>query len=347
MEKLRFLLFFFFLIIVTDAVYSQKEKLKISAIGFYNLENLFDTIDAPDIIDEEFTPSGPKLWNSKKYYDKLKNMADVISQIGTDVTDDGLAILGVSEIENRTVLEDLIAQPSIKSRNYSIIHFDSYDSRGIDLGLLYQSKYFSPTQASPVPVQIYNGSEKIFTRDILFVSGNYQGELIHILVNHWPSRRGGESTTNPWRAAAAAECKKIIDSLNNAFPGSKVIVMGDLNDDPTSPSVKNVLKANGNIKKVKGSEMFNPMEQFYIRGIGTTAYKDAWSLFDQIILTKSWISRNNNNLSFYKANIFNKEFLVQKKGNFKGYPLRTFVGNEYIQGYSDHFPVFIYVVKTE
>ena len=193
MKKLRFLLFFFLMIIVTDTVYSQKEKLKISAIGFYNLENLFDTIDAPDIIDEEFTPSGPKLWNSKKYYDKLKNMADVISQIGTDVTDDGLAILGVSEIENRTVLEDLIAQPSIKYRNYNIIHFDSYDSRGIDLGLLYQSKYFSPTQASPVPVRSITEVRKYLQGISYLFQAIIRGELIHILVNHWPSRRGGES----------------------------------------------------------------------------------------------------------------------------------------------------------
>jgi hypothetical protein len=349
MRCLKLFSFILSLIIFNNiASQAQNTKLKIAAIGFYNLENLFDTIDAPDIIDEEFTPSGAKLWNSQKYYEKLRNMADVISMIGKDVTDDGLAILGVSEIENRTVLEDLVSQTSLESRKYSIIHFDSYDSRGIDLGLLYQPEYFSPTQAKPVPVQIYNnGNEKIFTRDILYVAGNFQGELIHILVNHWPSRRGGESTTDPWRAAAATECKKIIDSLDKVFPGSKVIVMGDLNDDPTSPSVKNVLKANGNIKKVKDSEMFNPMEQYFVRGVGTTAYRDAWSLFDQIILSKSWINNGQRGLSFYKAKIFNKEFLVQKKGNFKGYPLRTFVGNEYIQGYSDHFPVFIYVVKKD
>ena len=325
---------------------AQTGKPAISAIGFYNLENLFDTIDAPDILDEEFTPQGAKIWTSEKYFDKLKNMSDVISKIAVDVNPDGLAILGVCEVENRTVLEDLVAQQAIKDRKYGIIHFDSYDNRGIDLGLLFQHKYFSPIDARPIPVQIYNGNEKIFTRDILYVSGYFQEELIYILVNHWPSRRGGESTTSPWREAAAKECKKVIDSLNVLTPGAKVIVMGDLNDDPLSPSVRKVLNSRGNIKKIKDGDMYNPMEQFYIRGIGTTAYNDAWSLFDQIIITKSWLNKENNKHSFYKANIFNKEFLVQKKGKFKGYPLRTFVGNEYIQGYSDHFPVYIYVIKN-
>ena len=347
MKKLSLFLVFCIVFLMTETVFAQKESLKISAIGFYNLENLFDTIDAPDINDEEFTPAGAKIWNSQKYYEKLENMAYVISLVSTDITTDGLAILGVSEIENRSVLEDLVNQPALKSRNYSIIHFDSYDNRGIDLGLLYQSKYFSPTEARPIPVQIFNGNEKIFTRDILYVAGKFQGEMIHIMVNHWPSRRGGESTTDPWRAEAARECKKIVDSLENRFPDSKVIVMGDLNDDPTSPSVKNVLKSRGKVNTVKEHEMFNPMEKFYLKGIGTTAYRDAWSLFDQIILTKAWIEKNQRGLSFYKANIFNKEFLVQKKGNYKGYPLRTFVGDEFMHGYSDHFPVFIYVVKKD
>ncbi len=326
---------------------AQNNKYNISAIGFYNLENLFDTIDAPDIRDTEFTPKGSKLWNSEKYYEKLHNMAKVISLMATDKAKDGVAILGVSEIENRSVLEDLVKQPALAKRRYGIIHFDSNDRRGIDLAILYQPKYFIPTNAKPVPVNIYSGTEKIFTRDILFVSGLFNGEKIHILVNHWPSRRGGESKTAPWRAAAALECKKITDSLTAIDPMAKVIIMGDLNDDPVSPSVKKVLNAKSKKNKVKEGELYNPMAQFFYRGIGTTAYRDAWSLFDQIILSYGWIPKNQDGLRFYKAHIFNKSFLIQKKGHFKGYPMRTFAGNEFLHGYSDHFPVFIYVIKKK
>ncbi len=330
-------------------VTAQKPEYKISAIGFYNLENLFDTIDAPDIWDEEFTPNGSKVWNTSKYKEKLKNMAEVISRVATEKSKDGLAILGVSEIENRTVLEDLVKQPAIAKRRYNIIHFDSDDFRGIDLGLLYQPKYFTPKSAKSIPVYLYSGKERVFTRDILYVSGLMYGEMIHILVNHWPSRRGGESKTSPWRQQAASECKKVIDSLTAIDPMAKVIVMGDLNDNPNNPSVKKVLKTKRKIKKVKsGSDnMYNPMENFFRKGNGTTAYRDAWSLFDQIILSYGWLPKHQKGLRFFKAKIFNKSFLVQKKGHFKGYPKRTFAGGEFIHGYSDHFPVYIYVVKQK
>ncbi len=343
----RFYAIIVFFILLSSTISAQNNKYNISAIGFYNLENLFDTIDAPDIRDTEFTPQGSKLWNTEKYNEKLHNMAKVISLMATDKAKDGVAILGVSEIENRTVLEDLVNQPELKKRRYGIIHFDSNDRRGIDLAILYQPKYFIPTNAKPVPVNIYSGTKKIFTRDILFVSGLFSGEKIHILVNHWPSRRGGESKTAPWRAAAALECKKIADSLMAIDPMAKVLIMGDLNDDPTSPSVKKVLGAVGKKKKVKEGQIFNPMTQFYRRGIGTTAYRDAWSLFDQIMLSYGWLQKNQKGWRFYKAKIFNKNFLVQKKGHFKGYPLRTFAGSEFLHGYSDHFPVFVYFVKPK
>ncbi len=339
------LIAFLFITFNTTGLISQNSKSNQGLIGFYNLENLFDTIDAPDINDEEFTPKGPRLWNSAKYFDKLTNMSSVISQIGTNLNPDGLAILGVSEIENRNVVEDLISQPKLKNRNYHIIHFDSYDNRGIDLALIYSPKYFSPTHAKPVPVKIYDGTKQIFTRDILVVSGLLMGEQVTFMVNHWPSRRGGESLTNPWRISAASECRKIADSLLTINPDSRIVIMGDLNDEPTSPSVKNYIKTSGNLKKLKQGEMFNTMEHFFVRGIGTLAYKDAWGLFDQIIISDGWIRDSKKGLVFEKSFIFNKEFLLQKTGKYKGYPLRTFNGNEYAYGFSDHLPVFISFTK--
>jgi hypothetical protein len=342
--KLVFFVLFYFTINSTGLL-AQNIKSNHGLIGFYNLENLFDTIDAPDINDEEFTPKGAKLWNTAKYYDKLENMSSVISQIGTNLNPDGLAVLGVCEIENRRVLEDLVSQSKLKNRNYHIVHFDSYDSRGIDLALIYSPKYFSPIQAKPVPVKIYDGTKQIFTRDILVVSGLLLGEPVTFMVNHWPSRRGGESLTNPWRISAASECRKIVDSLLTINPESRIVVMGDLNDEPTSPSVKNYIKTSGNLKKLKQGEMYNTMEQFYVRGIGTLAYKDAWGLFDQIIISDGWIRDSKKGLVFEKSYIFNKEFLLQKTGKYKGYPLRTFNGNEYAYGFSDHLPVFISFIK--
>ena len=347
MKRNTLLTLIIILIGLNSYVYGQKDKYNVAVIGFYNLENLFDTIDAPDIRDTEFTPQGSKIWNTQKYNEKLKNMAHVIAQMGIDFDKEGVTLLGVSEIENRTVLEDLVSQDEIKNRHYGIIHFDSEDRRGIDLALLYQPRHFIPMNAKPVPVHIYSGTKRIFTRDILFVSGKLDGEDIHILVNHWPSRRGGESKTAPWRATAAMECKKIADSLTLLNPMAKVIIMGDLNDDPTSPSVKNVLGAKGKKKKVHEGQIFNPMIQFFKRGIGTTAYRDAWSLFDQIMLSYGWLPKDQFGYRFYKAKIFNKNFLIQKKGHFKGYPLRTFAGNEFLHGYSDHFPVMVYLLKMK
>jgi len=334
-------------IILIGANISNAQNYNISAIGFYNLENLFDTIDSPDTWDIEFTPNGTKNWNSKKYKQKLHNMAVVIEKVAKKKSKDGLAILGVSEIENRSVLEDLVKEPELAPRRYNIIHFDSDDRRGIDLGVLYQAKYFTPKSAKPIPVYLYSGKERVFTRDILYVSGLFYGEMIHIMVNHWPSRRGGEAKTSPWREAAAAECKKVVDSLTAIDPLAKIIIMGDLNDNPTNPSVKKVLKTKRKIKKVTKENMYNPMENYYRKGIGTTAYRDSWSLFDQLILSYGWLPKDQDGLRFHKAKIYNKNYLVQKKGHFKGYPKRTFAGGEFINGYSDHFPVYMYVIKPK
>ena len=331
------------ILILTLDIYSYCQNDLLTAIGFYNLENLFDTLDAADIQDTEFTPTGDKIWTSEKYNKKLENLSDVISQLATDKIKDGVAILGICEIENRNVVEDLVNMPKLKDRNYQIIHFESNDRRGIDIGMLYQSKYFLPEFAEPVPVDLYEGNEKVFTRDILYVRGIFLGEIMNILINHWPSRAGGEAKTAPWRAAAATKCRNIIDSISLIYPNSNFIVMGDLNDDPTNPSIKKYLNTADKIKKVKGNQLFNPFEYFYDKGIGTTAYKDAWSLFDQIIISKNLF--DNKGLEYQKAYVFNKDFMIQKKGEYKGYPMRTFVGNEFMNGYSDHFPVYIYLKK--
>lgn len=326
--------------------FAQKDY-KVACVGFYNFENLFDTEDDPDIRDEEFTPEGEKAWDQSKYEEKLDNLAKVVAQVGADLTPDGLALLGVAEIENRKVLEDFAQRAAVKSRNYQVVHFDSPDKRGIDVALLYQAKYFEVTESKAHTLDLKRDGKRVYTRDVLQVSGIFDGELVHVLVNHWPSRRGGEEASAPLRNAAAQLCKDIIAGIKKEDPKAKVIIMGDLNDDPVSPSVKKILAAKKNKNKVKKNGYFNPMYQYYKKGLGTLAYRDAWSLFDQIILSKPLLNERQEGYFFYKAGIFRKPWLLQTSGQYKGYPKRAFVGSEWKDGYSDHLPVYVYLLKKK
>ncbi|MEO1516588.1 MAG: endonuclease/exonuclease/phosphatase family protein [Bacteroidota bacterium] len=341
-----FCYFLLFSLLCTSSTYAQKKQYKVGCIGFYNFENLFDTLDDPDIRDEEFTPDGSKRWTKSLYQEKLDHMADVVSQIGTDLTPDGLAILGTAETENRKVLEDFAKHPKLRARNYQVVHYDSPDSRGIDVALLYQPKYFTPshTEALRLKIPLDNG-DSLTTRDVLLVSGLFDGDSLHVLVNHWPSRRGGELRSRPNRIRAAMLNLEAVRKIQERDPDARIVIMGDLNDDPTSPSVKQILKAKSKRKKVASDELYNPMYDFYKKGVGTTAWRDAWSLFDQIIISGTLLQPTDNGYRYYKAEVFNKSFMTQKIGQFKGYPLRTFVGDSYRGGYSDHFPVYMYMVR--
>jgi len=337
---------FALLLCLTFAANAQEKQYKVGCIGFYNFENLFDTKDDENVKDTEFTPDGSKQWTEELYQEKLDNLGTVVSQLGTELSPDGIAILGVSEIENRGVLEDFVKNEKVKDRNYQIVHYDSKDFRGIDVALLYQPKYFEVTNSKILPLVLKNkdGTER-FTRDILLVSGLFDGDPMHVMVNHWPSRRGGEKATAKYRNAGADLCKITADSIMATDPNAKIYIMGDLNDDPTSPSVKNHLAARKSKDSVPAKGFFNPMYKYFKKGIGTLAYRDAWSLFDQIIVSKGLVNPKTGGYQYYKTRIFNEKFLVQKSGQFKGYPFRTFVGNDYRGGYSDHFPVYVFVVK--
>ncbi|TNE55515.1 MAG: endonuclease/exonuclease/phosphatase family protein [Bacteroidetes bacterium] len=326
---------------------AQKDEYKVAAIGFYNLENLFDTLDNPTTRDEDFLPEGRLLWNTERYQSKQTNLAYVISLLGTDITPDGLAILGVAEVENRSVLEDLAVQPALKDRQYQVIHFDSPDERGIDVGLLYQPKYFTPTDSKAVPVQLSEpgAPNADYTRDVLLVSGLFDGEPLHILVNHWPSRSGGENVSAPRRAAAAQVCRNLVDSLTAADADAKIVIMGDLNDDPNNKSVAEVLHAVRSAKKARDGALYNPMYDLYLNGVGTLAYRDAWNLFDQLIISSPLVSKKSGGWQFYKPVVFRKPWMFQEDGAFKGYPLRTFVGDIFLNGYSDHLPVYMLLLK--
>ena len=224
--------------------YAQKKDYKAACIAFYNLENLFDVIDDEGVKDWEFTPEGRNKWTIERYNSKLERMAKVISEIGTELTPDGPAVLGVAEIENRGVLEDLVKTGALKSKGYEIVHYDSPDKRGIDVAMLYQPKYFKVTSSRAVPLMLTgDDGERLYTRDQLVVSGIFDGEPMHFIMNHWPSRRGGEKRSRHLSNAAADLCKSIADSILAKNSEAKIIIMGDLNDDPVSPSLKKHLNS--------------------------------------------------------------------------------------------------------
>jgi hypothetical protein len=334
------------LLIISTICFSQKNNYKVSLIGFYNLENFYDTINNPMVDDEEFLPNSAHQYNTHVYLDKVERLSDVISQMGTDLNPEGLALLGVAEVENDTVLNDLIHSKKLVNRKWKIVHYDSPDKRGVDVGLLYNPKYFSVLHSEPLFVQLPGGSkDSYFTRDILYVKGVMDGDTIHVFVNHWPSRSGGEERSIPARAAAAGTAKKRIDSIMVNEPFAKIVLMGDLNDDPVSPSLTKVLGTKGKLSEIKGNELFNPWVEMYKKGIGTSPYQDAWGLFDQVVFSGSWLNKQQTGYHYYKQIIFNKEFMVQKTGKYRGYSKRTWDGNVYNYGYSDHFPVYVVMLK--
>jgi hypothetical protein len=239
-----------------------------------------------------------------------------------------------------------VNHPLLKKRGYKIVHYDSKDARGVDVGLLYNPKYFSVEASDKLYVQLPGGSkDAYYTRDILWVKGKLDGETIHVYVNHWPSRSGGEARSAPAREAAATVAKKHLDSIAKADGNQKVVIMGDLNDDPVSPSVAEVLKAKGKSKDVREGGLFNPWMELYKNGIGTLAFQDNWNLFDQIIISHPWLGKDQEGFFFHKQFIFNKEFMMENVGRYKGYPMRTWDGNTYRGGYSDHFPTYLVMLK--
>lgn len=365
--KSKNFIFFIVALFSINSILAQAKKYQIHTVAFYNFENLFDTINDPKINDEEWTEAGAMRWNGKKYKKKLQNLERVLSEIGTSENPNPPTIIGGCEIENRSVLEDLVKMPKLINHDYGIVHFDSPDKRGIDVALLYQKKHFKPTSYTNIPLLIYknqegkadkkdkgeetddvydsqpNPSERIYTRDQLLVTGFLDGEEVNIIVNHWPSRSGGEKKSSPFREAAGALNRKIIDSLIKINPNAKIITMGDLNDGSYNKSVKKGIGAK--LKKTELQEprdIYNPFEQMAKDGNATLFYRDAGDIFDQIMVSQQLTLPDYSSFRYWKAGVFNKPYLIQTTGQYKGYPLRNSLSEP---GFSDHFPVYIYLIK--
>jgi hypothetical protein len=343
-------IFLLLLVLVCYNVNAQKQNYKVAVVAFYNLENFYDTLDDPLTSDEEFTPKGERNYDGTIYWNKVEKLATCISKIGTDddknPCPDGAAFFGVAEIENDNVLNDLVNHPLLKNRHYKFVHYDCKDRRGVDVAFIYNPKYFTVEDSKSLFVQLPQGAkEAYYTRDVLWVKGKFDGETIHVYVNHWPSRLGGEERSAPGRAAAAMVSKQHIDSIARLDGEQKVLVMGDLNDDPTSPSMTKVLKCKPSIEQTKPGNIFNPWVDMYKNGNGTLGFQDAWGLFDQIVMGYKWLDKKQDGYFFRKQYIFNREFLTENLGRYKGYPMRTWDGLSYRGGYSDHFPTYLVMLK--
>lgn len=318
---------------------------------FYNVENLFDTIQDPTIYDTEFIPTGVKEWNSAKYNKKLENLERLFYSVAQS-NKSYPTVIGVSEVENRNVLEDIASMPKLLPANYQICHYDGPDARGVDVAFFYRPDQFQYEGSASIKANIPGARENFRTRDLLTMWGKIDGEDFFFLVSHWPSRRGGQSSSAFLREGLASQIKGICDSVRKANPATKVVVMGDFNDDPGDKSVSECLGAKLKKNKLQEYDLFNPFWQMHKDGYGTLVYNDLWNLFDNIVVSSNLANAPKGTLELWKAknaeyygNIFKADFLFQREGQYKGYPLRTYVGNNFQAGWSDHLPVFIYLVK--
>ena len=318
----------------------MNSKKNIFTIGFYNVENLFDIDNDPKIRDDDFTPSGKKTWSHERYQDKLHKISAVISQLGIEQSSISPVLIGLVEVENETVLQDLINHPNLKEMPYAYVHYDSPDERGIDTALLYNKQHFELLDSKAYSLHIENHrGYRDYTRDVLWVAGKLKGDKIHLLVNHWPSRKTGGENTDQKRIDAAINLQEIIQTIYTTEPDAKIILLGDFNDNPTDESVHDYLVT---------EEFHNPMKQLFDPDSkGTTCFQGKWSLFDQIIVSKTFLEEHTKKLSFKQAEIFDKEWLKIKRGKLKGSPFRTYIHKWYQEGYSDHFPVYATFTKNE
>lgn len=318
--------------------YGQEKKFALYSVAFYNMENLFDTIHDEGKNDYEYLPNGTNQWNTMKYKAKLKNMSEILSMLSTDKLPMGPAIIGVSEIENYRVLEDILKQPALADKGYQYVHYEGEDRRGVDCAFFYNPKLFELTNSKLVPY-VYINDTVHKTRGFLIASGNIAGEKMHFIVNHWPSR----AAASPARERAGEQVRAIKDSLLREDSAAKIVIMGDMNDDPMDNSML-TLGAKKYRKEVGKGDFFNPWwETLEDKGVGTLLYRGKWNLFDQIVLSSALLKKKG--LKYDHNEVFIREYLFQQDGKYKGSPLRTHGGKLWLNGYSDHLPTIIYLKK--
>jgi hypothetical protein len=346
MKKLL-LTFAVLVLLGTVSVMAQEKKYSVYAIGFYNLENLFDTCHDEGHNDYEYLPDGKNKWSGLKYKHKLRNMARVLAEMGTDkLPSVGCAAIGVSEVENAKCMEDLCNQEVLKKRGYKFVHVEGPDYRGVDCAMIYNPRLFSVENVTLMPY-VYTLPQDSMrnTRGFLTVSGKLADEHVAVIVNHLPSRGAGSF----YREEGGRQLRLVKDSLLRVDPDFKIIIMGDMNDDPQDKSMAESLGAHRKMKDVEKGGLWNPWWDTLVNGTGTLMYDGKWNLFDQIILSQSLLDQNKkkdySTLKYFAHQIFRRDYMFQKEGKYKGNTLRTHAGGVWLNGYSDHLPTVVYVVK--
>ena len=338
----------FFLIFISIAINAQDKKYVVNTVAFYNVENLFDTEDDPqNDWDKARTPNGEDKWTDEKYQIKLKNLSKVLPNIGFEITNSHPAIIGLCEIENKKVLNDLLSTEKMKGLGYGIIHFDSPDWRGIDVALLFDTNKFIPRRALTYPLEVRYKGNPSFSRDILVVFGFLNKEPINFIVNHWPSRAGGDSSISQ-RFKAGKLNRRIIDSIHKVNPFSRIVSMGDFNDNPSDPSIKDAIGTKSEKNTTSLKDMYNPMEFLFDKKYyWSYLYRGKGNMLDQLIVSGSLLE-DNSKLRFLKAGVYNKIWLLngRDKGKWAGYPAPSVVYGKFNpKGYSDHLPVFMLITN--
>ena len=324
--------------LVLGSCTSVKRTLKSEyTVVSYNVENLFDTVDDPKIQDEEFLPVSEKKWTTERYQKKLTDIAEVISEVNPKELPE---FVGLVEIENQTVLEDLLQTAKLKNQGYAIIHEESPDIRGIDVALIYRRDAFTEIAHETLPVTLPDDPE-FKTRDILHVTGKIEHKTVHIFVNHWPSRIGGDDKTEPKRVLAATVLKNKVDQILSDDPKAWIIIMGDMNDEPANKSLKETLGAQS---PDSGAKLVNLMLPDDVAGKGTYFYSGNWNMLDNLVVSQALINGKGIKIENNKGFIFSKDWMIYTNKNGDKTPNRSYVGNKYVGGVSDHFPVYFKMI---
>lgn len=335
MRKFFKLFVIIFLVFTSCTSVKRTERSEYTVVS-YNVENLFDTMDDPKIPDEEFLPDSEKKWDDKAYQKKLNDLVKVISEVNSKELPE---IVGLVEVENRKVLEDLVNTAELKNL-YAIIHEESPDYRGIDVSLIYRRDAFKEISHEVLPV-LFPDDPNFKTRDILHVTGKIRNKTVHLFVNHWPSRIGGDDKTEPKRVLAASILKSKTDQILAADPKARIIIMGDMNDEPANKSLKETLEAGS---PDSGSELVNLMFPDDNAGLGTYFYSGNWNMLDNLVVSKSLVKGKGIHVENNKGYIFSSEWMIFTNKNGAKTPNRTYVGNKNVGGVSDHFPVYFKMI---
>ncbi|MDP2338014.1 MAG: hypothetical protein Q8N05_16525 [Bacteroidota bacterium] len=299
----------------------------------YNVENLFDTVDDPKIPDEEFLPESEKKWTGERYQKKLSDISKVLSEVNPNELPE---IIGLVEIENQSVLEDLIQTGKLKDQGYAIVHEESPDYRGIDVAMIYRRDAFTEIRHEVLPVT-FPDDPGFKTRDILYVTGQIRHKTVHVFVNHWPSRIGGDAKTEPKRVLAASVLKAKVDQILALDPKARIIIMGDMNDEPANKSLNETLGAES---PDSGAKLVNLMMPDDTAGLGTYFYSGNWNMLDNLVVSGRLITCKRFHVVDQKGFIFRNDWMIFTNKNADKTPNRSYVGNKYVGGVSDHFPVY-------